>query len=224
MTSGVLPERRGNAHPNIVPYDTYATADGHVILAVGNDAQFRRCCSVLSLEALPDDPRFVTNPARLRNRDALNAQLVPAVRRLTTVEVIAGLEAVGVPVGPVQTLDQVFASDQVAARNMQVDMEVDPGPVRLIDNPLRLSRTPVTYRHAPPGFGADTHAVLNRNDPFGDWSPVPPQALGGFSPRQCSATRKNRRQGKDLPMAWPATGNNPRSPAHGFSPMRERRR
>ncbi|MCA0872460.1 CoA transferase [Seohaeicola saemankumensis] len=168
LTSGVLPERRGNAHPNIVPYDTYATADGHVILAVGNDAQFRRCCGVLGLEALPDDPRFATNPARLRHRDALNAHLVPAVRRLTTAEVIAGLEAVSVPVGPVQTLDQVFASDQVAARNMRIDMEAGPGPVRLIGNPLRLSRTPVTYRHAPPGFGADTDAVLNRDDPFGD--------------------------------------------------------
>ena len=166
LTSGQVPQRRGNGHPNIVPYDVYETADGHVILAVGNDSQFRRFCGFLNLDHLPDDARFATNPARLEHRDALNAVLRPALKRLETKAVIDGLEALKVPVGPVQTLDQVFASDQVAARGMQIDMQAGPAPVKLIGNPLKLSRTPVTYRVAPPTFGADTQAVLNADDPF----------------------------------------------------------
>ncbi|WP_170358432.1 CaiB/BaiF CoA transferase family protein [Ruegeria arenilitoris] len=168
LTSGQVPQRRGNGHPNIVPYDVYETADGHVILAVGNDSQFQRFCGFLELSHLPDDARFATNPARLEHRDALNAVLRPALQRLETEAVIDGLEALKVPVGPVQTLDQVFASDQVAARGMQVDMPARPGPVRLIGNPLKLSRSPVTYRSAPPEFGADTQAVLNAENPFED--------------------------------------------------------
>ena len=166
LTSGQVPQRRGNGHPNIVPYDVYETADGHVILAVGNDSQFRRFCGFLNLDHLPDDARFATNPARLEHRDALNAVLRPALQRLETKAVIDGLEALKVPVGPVQTLDQVFASDQVAARGMQIDMQAGPAPVKLIGNPLKLSRTPVTYRVAPPTFGSDTQAVLNADDPF----------------------------------------------------------
>ncbi len=166
LTSGQVPQRRGNGHPNIVPYDVYETADGHVILAVGNDSQFRRFCGFLDLDQLPDDPRFATNPARLEHRLALNAILRPALQKLRTDAVISGLEALKVPVGPVQTLDQVFASDQVTARQMQIDMQAGPGPVKLIGNPLKLSRSPVTYRTAPPTFGADTQAVLNAEDPF----------------------------------------------------------
>ncbi|WP_170338182.1 CaiB/BaiF CoA transferase family protein [Ruegeria arenilitoris] len=168
LTSGQVPQRRGNGHPNIVPYDVYETADGHVILAVGNDSQFQRFCGFLELSHLPDDARFATNPARLEHRNALNAVLRPALLRLETKAVIDGLEALKVPVGPVQTLDQVFASDQVAARRMQVDMPARPGPVRLIGNPLKLSRSPVTYRSAPPEFGADTQTVLNAENPFED--------------------------------------------------------
>lgn len=166
MLSGEVPQRRGNGHPNIVPYDVYATSDGHVILAVGNDGQFGRYCGYLGLEDLPKDPRFTTNPARLANRDALNAILRPAMAARTMAEIIAGLEAVKVPVGPVQTLDQVFATDQVAAREMKIGMEAAPGPVELIGNPLKFSKTPVTYRHAPPTFGADTDRILSSDDPF----------------------------------------------------------
>lgn len=168
LTSGHVPQRRGNGHPNIVPYDVYETANGHVILAVGNDNQFKRFCSFLNLDQLPDDPRFATNPARLEHRDALNALLRPAMQKLDTQGVIDGLEALKVPVGPVQTLDQVFGSDQVAARNMEISMRAEPGPVQLIGNPLKLSRTPVTYRRAPPAFGADTRTVLNAENPFED--------------------------------------------------------
>lgn len=168
LTSGNVPQRRGNGHPNIVPYDVYQTADGHVILAVGNDSQFRRFCDFIAQPDLADDPRFATNPSRLEHRDALNAILRPAVQNYDTETVIAELEARKVPVGPVQTLDQVFATDQVAARQMQIAMQADPAQVNLIGNPLKLSKTPVTYRSAPPTFGADTQAVLNAENPFED--------------------------------------------------------
>ena len=168
LTSGEVPQRRGNAHPNIVPYEVYDTADGHVILAVGNDGQFRRFCEFIGHPALADDPRYATNPARLQHREELNGILRPALQSQETATVIAELEARKVPVGPVRTLDQVFASDQVAARQMQIDMQAGPGPVKLIGNPLNLSRTPVTYRSAPPEFGADTQSVLNAENPFED--------------------------------------------------------
>ncbi|WP_050603326.1 CaiB/BaiF CoA-transferase family protein [Ruegeria sp. 6PALISEP08] len=168
LTSGSVPQRRGNGHPNIVPYDVYETADGHVILAVGNDSQFRKLCSFINNPELADDPRFATNPARLEHRDALNATLRPAMQALDTQTVISGLEAVKVPVGPVQTLDQVFDTEQVAARQMQIAMQAQPGQVNLIGNPLNLSRTPVTYRSAPPVCGADTEAVLSAENPFED--------------------------------------------------------
>ena len=168
LTSGDVPQRRGNGHPNIVPYDVYETADGHVILAVGNDSQFKRLCDFIKAPELADDPRFSTNPSRLEYRDALNAALRPAVKLHSTTAVITGLEKLKVPVGPVQTLDQVFATDQVAARQMQVSMQAEPGQVELIGNPLNLSRTPVNYRSAPPVCGADTQAVLNAENPFED--------------------------------------------------------
>ncbi|WP_170325447.1 CaiB/BaiF CoA transferase family protein [Ruegeria arenilitoris] len=168
LTSREVPQRRGNGHPNIVPYDVYETADGHVILAVGNDGQFRRFCEFIGHPELADDPRFATNPARLENRDALNAVLRPAVQTYATATVIDELETRKVPVGPVQTLDQVFATNQVAARQMQIAMQAAPGEVKLIGNPLKLSRTPVTYRSAPPVFGADTQTVLNAENPFED--------------------------------------------------------
>ena len=167
--SGQAPIRRGNGHPNIVPYDVYETMDGHVIVAVGNDSQFRRFCSVLDLAALPDDPMYATNPMRMKNRDALAEYLVPALRLRSTAEVIAAMEGARVPVGPVQTLPQVFATDQAAARGLTLDMTT-PGhtgdlTLPLIGNPLHLSVTPVTYRHPPPRFGADTDR-LTRDDPF----------------------------------------------------------
>ena len=166
LTSGSVPTRRGNAHPNIVPYDVFGCRDGHVIVAVGNDSQFRRFCDFLEVPGVANDPRFGTNPARLENRDALDQILRPMIAGKTMAAVISGLEKLKVPVGPVQRLDQVFGSEQVAAREMQISMQAEPGPVSLIGNPLRFSSTPVTYRHAPPVFGADTEAVLSAEDPF----------------------------------------------------------
>ena len=168
LTSGDVPQRRGNGHPNIVPYEVYQTADGHVILAVGNDSQFRRFCDFIGHPDLADDPRFATNPVRLEHREALNAILRPALQSHSTQTVITELELRKVPVGPVQTLDQVFDTDQVDAREMQITMQAEPGEVNLIGNPLKLSRTPVTYRHAPPLFGADTDDILSAENPFED--------------------------------------------------------
>ena len=163
LTSGEVPQRRGNGHPNIVPYQVFEAADGHVIVAVGNDGQFRRACKFLGVEGLADRPDYATNPARLANRDNLLATLTPLFRARSMAEVTAGLEGAGVPVGPVNRLDQTFASDQVAARDMIVSMQrddVENGTVRLLGNPLHLSRTPVSYRLAPPRFGQDTDEVL----------------------------------------------------------------
>ena len=165
--TGATPARRGNEHPSIVPYALYPTADGHVVVAVGNDAQFRRFCGAIGLDGLPEDPRFATNPARLRNREALTPLVEAAMRRFTTAEAMAAIDAAGVTVGPVQTLPEVFASEQAAARGMRLDMEADGTVLPLIGNPLHLSRTPVTYRHPPPRFGADA-ARLERDDPFAD--------------------------------------------------------
>jgi len=154
LVSGELPKRRGNAHPNIAPYQVYATLDGHVIVAVGNDGQFRRFCGAIGLPDLPDDSRFATNPDRLGHLPALNALLVPRLLDIRTDVLLSALEAVGVPVGPVNRLDQVFASDQVAARGMQIEMQNDRGQqMPLIGNPLKFSRTPVSYRLPPPRLG-----------------------------------------------------------------------
>lgn len=162
LTSGQLPARLGNGHPNIAPYQVYPTRDGHVIVAVGNDTQFARFCAFLGAEDMVSDPRFATNPARLANREALNARLLPMLGRLGTDEVVAGLEAKGVPVGPVNTLDKVFESDQVAAREMKIALrsEAANADVPMIGNPIHFSRTPVSYRRAPPIFGEHTAEVL----------------------------------------------------------------
>ena len=167
LTTGDIPKRRGNGHPTIVPYGVFACADGHVIAAVGNDAQFRRFAAFLGHGEWAHDPRFATNPARVENREALHALVEPALGTRTVDAVIAGLEAVKVPVGPVNTLDRVFSSDQVAAREMAIEMEAPQaagGRVRLIGNPLKLSATPISYRYPPPAFGAHTREVLGASD------------------------------------------------------------
>ena len=157
------PIRRGNGHPNIVPYDVVQVSDGHVILAVGNDAQFARFCDVLGLPQLATNPDFATNPARLTNRDALYTHLIPVLARQTVTGLVTALEAVKVPVGPIQTVGQALNSTQAQARGAVVEMPakgVTGGTVRLLGNPLKLSGTPVQYRLAPPRLGADSVRFL----------------------------------------------------------------
>ncbi|WP_424933795.1 CaiB/BaiF CoA transferase family protein [Amaricoccus macauensis] len=171
LVSGEVPARRGNGHPNIVPYQVFGTADGHVIVAVGNDSQFRRFAKFIGRPDLADDPRYATNPARLEHREALVAEVAKELARLTTQAVVTGLEALRVPVGPVNRLDEVFSSDQVAAREMRLSLDhpaIGGAQVPAIGNPLKLSRTPVSYRRPPPVFGQDTEAILSgigRRDP-----------------------------------------------------------
>ena len=164
LTTGKPRPRRGHQHATIVPYQTFAAADGHVLVAVGNDSQYARFCEFLGRPDLAADPRFATNPARLEHRDTLIPVLEALVAERSQAEVVAGLEARKVPVGPVNTIEQAFASDQAAARGMRIDMAkpgIDRGGVELIGNPLHFSATPVTYRRAPPHLGEDTQAVLD---------------------------------------------------------------
>lgn len=163
LTSGKLPERRGNAHPNIVPYDAFACADGHVLLAVGNDAQFARFCDAFGLSELATDPDYATNLARIENRVTLTALITTALAQVRREEVLAGCHAVKVPAGPIHTVAEALHSDQAVARDTVVSVtapDTGKGSVDLLGNPLKFSRTPVQYRHAPPQFGQDTQAVL----------------------------------------------------------------
>ena len=163
LTSGHLPERRGNAHPNIVPYDCFACADGHVLIAVGNDAQFARFCDAVGLTGLAADPAFTTNLARIENRVSLNEHIVMALATLTKSDVMERLQQVKVPVGPIHTVAEALMSDQASARGTVLEMAADGiegGTLRLLANPLKLSRTPVQYLRPPPHFGQDTEAVL----------------------------------------------------------------
>ena len=164
LLSGKTPERRGNQHPNIVPYQVFEVADGNVIVAVGNDRHFARLCELIRQPELAVDARFSTNAERLKHRDALIPLLADRLRRLKKSEVIEGLQAHGVPAGPVNTLPEVFASDQVSARNMTITMSHELAGSRTVDligNPAILSRTPVTYRYPPPTVGEHTDDVLD---------------------------------------------------------------
>ena len=164
LTTGAPRPRRGNTHPTIVPYQLFPTRDGHVIVAVGNDSQFRRFCEFLGVLEWADDPAYATNPARLKNRDALVSKIEILLADLDQDAVIKGLESRKVPVGPVNEIDTVFKSAQVAAREMRIDMprdDVGRGGVELIGNPLRFSKTPVTYRRPPPRFGQDTEEIVS---------------------------------------------------------------
>jgi crotonobetainyl-CoA:carnitine CoA-transferase CaiB-like acyl-CoA transferase len=163
LTSGVAPQRLGNAHPNIAPYQVFATSDGHVVLAVGNDSQFRTFCDVAGLDSVKLDARFTTNALRVANRAALIAILAPALATRTTAAWIANLDAAHVPCGPINTIDQVFADPHVIARGMQHAMtRTDGGEVQLVSSPIKMSLTPPLPRHAPPVLGADTDAQLTR--------------------------------------------------------------
>lgn len=161
LTTGKAPERKGNAHPNIVPYQTFATADGHVILAVGNDAQFRRFCELAGCAGLADDVRFATNRARVAHREALIPLLAPPMRQRTTHAWVEALEAAGVPCGPINPLDAVFADPQVRHRGMRIDLpHPAAGSVPLVANPIRLAASPIAYAAPPPLLGEHTQEIL----------------------------------------------------------------
>jgi crotonobetainyl-CoA:carnitine CoA-transferase CaiB-like acyl-CoA transferase len=149
MASGKVPHRMGNGHANLVPYQAFAAQDGELIIAVGNDSQFRKLCGVLGLD-LADDPAFATNPARVTNRAALLPVLEAAIGKWKKADLYEALEAEGVPAGPINTVDEVFADPQVMARGMRLSMDGIPGvasPI-VIDGERMVSGTPSPRRPA----------------------------------------------------------------------------
>ncbi len=161
LASGKPPVRWGNAHPNIVPYQTFQTSDGWIIVAVGNDGQFRKFVEAGGQPELADDERFATNPSRVRHRDTLVPILAEMVKAREKADWIGALEAAGVPCGPINDLDEVFDNEQVVARGMQVALPHPCGAdVKLVRNPIRMSATPPDARTAPPLLGAQTDDVL----------------------------------------------------------------
>jgi crotonobetainyl-CoA:carnitine CoA-transferase CaiB-like acyl-CoA transferase len=158
LTTGKTPGRMGNSHPNIVPYQDFPSADGDFILTIGNDGQFTRFCAVAGHPEWSDDPRFATNVQRVGHREVL----IPLIRQVTvfrtTAQWVADLGAAGVPCGPINNLAEVFDDPQVRARGLRVSMDHPlSGKVDLVANPIKLSRTPVRYRSAPPLL--DQHAA-----------------------------------------------------------------
>lgn len=163
LTTGIIPERVGNAHANIVPYQTIACADGWVIVAVGNDSQFAKLCCIAGCPELAQSAAYATNAARVQHRDALLAVLTPIFQQRTMDEWTHALEAAGVPVGPINTLDKVFAHPQIQHRGMKIDLpHPTAGQVPLVACPIKLSATPPQYQHAPPLLGEHTAVVLQR--------------------------------------------------------------
>lgn len=165
LVSGRAPERLGNAHPNIVPYEAFATSDGHIVLAVGNDGQFARFCEVAGLEHLVADDRFATNPQRVTNR----SQLVPIIQQCmgerSRDDWLESLEARGVPCGPINDIAQLFDDPQARARGLRVEIPESDDPrgemtIPGVASPMRFSQTPVAYDLPPPRLGQHTDDVL----------------------------------------------------------------
>ena len=161
LASGRPPVRAGNAHPNIVPYQTFAASDGHIIVAVGNDGQFAKLCDIVEAPELAKDPRFATNPARVKHRSVLVPLLAERIARKPMHFWSEALEAAGVPCGPINDLAQVFDDPQVQHRGMRIELpHPTAGKVPLVASPIKLSRTPVEHRTAPPLLGQHTDEVL----------------------------------------------------------------
>ncbi|GBF31510.1 acetyl-CoA:oxalate CoA-transferase [bacterium MnTg04] len=161
LIGGQVPERMGNAHPNIVPYQTFAACDNHIIIAVGNDNQFRSLCHVVGMPSLADDAKYATNQERVRNRKQLCLKLAAIIAQKSSEFWLDALEKAGVPCGPINTIDKVFESPQIKARNMLVSVEHPlAGKVLLPANPIKFSGTEERVPAAPPVLGESTKDVL----------------------------------------------------------------
>lgn len=162
LASGQPPTRTGNAHPNLVPYQVFSVADGHMIVAVGNDSQFKAFTQAIGLPTLAKDPRFATNPERVRHRDQLIPLLAEQLQQRPRDEWLVLFESVNVPAGPINTLDQVYDNPQVQARQMKITMDHPlAGPAHFVASPLRFSASPVRYDTPPPLLGEHTQQVLS---------------------------------------------------------------
>jgi crotonobetainyl-CoA:carnitine CoA-transferase CaiB-like acyl-CoA transferase len=156
LASGQSPKRMGNAHVNLAPYQTFPVADGWLIIAVGNDGQFARLCGVLGLEAIAVDPRFATNPGRVTNRVEMERLIVEKTRLWKRDDLLAALEKVVVPAGPINTIADLFADPQFKARGMRIAPEGTPG----VRSPILMSESPLTLERRSPKLGEHTEEVL----------------------------------------------------------------
>jgi len=169
LSSGTCPTRLGNRHPNISPYETFPTRDGWLILAVGNDRQFERCCDVLGLACLPDDPRYCNNELRVRNREALSVHIAAQTRRRKRDELLSALERAGVPAGPINTVEQALADPQVQHRRMALSIpgEQHGAAIPGIRTPIRFSAARLNTDKAAPRLGSsdrDWHRRQGNSD------------------------------------------------------------
>jgi crotonobetainyl-CoA:carnitine CoA-transferase CaiB-like acyl-CoA transferase len=161
LVSGKVPPRLGNAHPSIAPYESFPTADGNLILAIGNDAQFQRFCAVAGIAECAQDPKFATNKARVQNRGELIALLSGIFRKKSSEAWISELSAERIPCGPINDLDAVFRDAQVKHRRVARRLPHSAaGEVPIVANPIRFSETPPEYRLGPPVLGEHTGEVL----------------------------------------------------------------
>lgn len=164
LTSQNLPKRHGNGHPNIVPYDLFPTSDGYMVMAIGNDAQFARFCDFAKTPELATNTLYLSNESRTMNRETLTPILQEITAKHPIQYWLDGLEKHNVPCGPVNNVEQVFNDPQIKHRNMQIKMthpQAGKGSIDLIGNPIKFSKTPVTYRRHPPTLGEHTHEILN---------------------------------------------------------------
>lgn len=161
LVSGTAPNRMGNAHPNIAPYEVLPVSDGHFILAVGNDSQFAKFCAVIGRTELAEDPAFATNSARVANRHALRGHTVPALAGFGRAEILAALEKAGVPASPINDISQTFADPQVVARGMRLDLDDGHGnALPSVRAPMVMSATPLAYERPSPRLGEHTEEIL----------------------------------------------------------------
>lgn len=160
LNGAMAPGRLANEHPNVVPYQDFATADGHILVAVGTDRQFRDFCSLIGLAELGNDPRFATNSGRSVNRRSLQAAFRPAIARWTSADLLAAMKAQNLPGGPVNSVPEALADPQIEAHNLIRSFMREETEVHTLAFPARLSKTPATYRQAPPKRGADTARIL----------------------------------------------------------------
>ncbi len=164
LVSGTPPARLGNAHPNIVPYDVFPVADGHIIIASGNDGQWRKLCEVLGVPALSGHSDYVDNRARIANRVALTAHLHVLTQRFTKADLLAALEAVGVPAGPINAVDEVFADPQIVARGVRVDLPsaaAKGGAIPTVASPIVIDGVRQVSPRPSPGLGEHADEILN---------------------------------------------------------------
>lgn len=162
LATGISPGRLGNAHPNIVPYQAFQTADGYIILAIGNDSQFQRFCELAGRAELAGDARFERNSERVRHRDELVPQVAEIMLQKSSAAWLEALNERGIPCGPINDLGQVFADPQVRHRGLQLELDHPvAGKVASVANPIRMSQTPVSYDRAPPTLGQHTDEVLS---------------------------------------------------------------